>query len=115
MKLTWNKELKRYNKSVVKINKERFLAPSALAMLKNPSIKLKDQQSLKLVNKDIHLNQSFDLETNSKLIVDPRMLDPYIDENNMSEETYPPIIDPWIYPKLRAKSYLRILELTRRY
>lgn len=59
----------------------------------------------------------FDLERNSKLMVDPRMLDPTIESDYGSENyqpNYTPVIDSSIFPKVKTKSYLRIIELTKR-
>ena len=85
----------------------------------NKSLSLKKRNSVHSTpeneeQKD-QLSEPFDLEKNSKLIVDPRMLDPSINQssNNGNEPNFPPIINPNIYPKVKAKSYLRILELTK--
>lgn len=60
--------------------------------------------------------KTFDIEKHSKLIVDPRMLDPSIEDDYGSENyqpNYTPVIDLSLFPKVKAKSYLRILELTK--
>ena len=124
------KELKRLHKEtrshMVSRENVSFKLPSSLNNTRKQLAKLninkkKSGATWEIINeleetKASFQSKAYNLERNSKLMVDPRMLDPNIEDDYGSDNYQPAhvsVIDPALFPKIKARSYLRILELTK--